>query len=323
VNSTGQRCGIDNLAFRLVVAVMLTLLSFVTLRADNHRAVQLPHLVLHLGQDPDGRPTEQWLDAVRHFNDDEAIRAFAATHQALTPEQTDWFTLISSRLGDWQSRTAELGRPFADVQPPSSVDVLLGNIGGEDAFNPSDKLIAFDLGRLQAVYGPARDPGNADRIDRFFAHEYTHVLHKIWRRDRGITIESPLEQALWGCLTEGLGNYRSLSGRWHRVDGRLSEHAEAVLARLSPILVERLAALRTATDREAAPLMRGLSMGPFEDKWGALPVALWLSEEVRRDDDALGRWVERGPWGVLDLAAIYLPPDLATKLPPNPNNSDE
>jgi hypothetical protein len=50
---------------------------------------------------------------------------------------------------------------------------------------------------------------------------------------------------------------------------------------------------------------------------------LWLSEEVRRDDDALGRWVERGPWGVLDLAAIYLPPDLATKLPPKPNNSDE
>ena len=305
----------NNLALRSYAVVMLTLLSSVTVRADDHETIQPTSLDLHLGQESNGGPSVQWLDAIRHFHDDQAIQAFASTHQILTPEQDDWFALISSRVDEWQLQTPELARPFPDIQPPASVDVLLGNIGGEDAFNPSDTLIAFDLGRLQDVYGSARDPENADRIDRFFAHEYTHVLHKIWRTDRGITLESPLERALWGCLTEGLGNYRSLSARWRRPDGGLSQHAEEVLARLAPLFVSRLAALQTATDEEAAKLMHGLSMGPFEDKWGALPVALWLSEEVRRDDEALAKWVERGPWGVLDLAAKHLPPDLARKLP--------
>lgn len=303
--------------------MVLTLLSSLTVGADDRQAVQVPNLVLQLGQGPDGRPSSQWLDAIRQFNDDSTVQELAATPHALTPEQSDWLTLISSRLDFWQSRTAELARPFPDIRPPSSIDVLLGNVGGEDAFNPADDLIAFDLGRLHDVYGSARDPGNADRIDRFFAHEYTHVLHKIWRTDRGTTLETPLERALWDCLTEGLGNYRSLSGRWQGPDGGLSEHAEAVLVHLSPIFVSRLAALQTATDEEAAALMRGLSMGPFEDKWGALPVALWLSEEVRRDDDALAVWVERGPWGVLDLAASHLPPDLAKNLPPRSDDSEE
>jgi hypothetical protein len=303
--------------------VTLALFPLGAVAANDNKAVQATHLELHLGQDADGRPSDRWLDAIRPFNGQQTIQALASTHRALTREENGWLTLISSRLDEWQSRTTELARPFPDVQPPAAVDILLGNIGGEDAFNPSDSLIAFDLGRLQAVYGPAGNAENADRIDRFFAHEYTHVLHKIWRKDRGMTLESPLERTLWGCLTEGLGNYRSLSARWHRPDGRLSQHAEEVLARLSPVFVSRLAALQTATDEEATELMRGLSMGPFEDKWGALPVALWLSEEVRRDDAALAKWVDRGPWGVLELAAKHLPPELATKLPPGPAGPNE
>jgi hypothetical protein len=47
---------------------------------------------------------------------------------------------------------------------------------------------------------------NADRIDRFFAHEYTHVLRKIRPEDRRLKLESPLERALWRCLTKGLGD---------------------------------------------------------------------------------------------------------------------
>ena len=308
----------NTFTFGSYFVVMLTLFSSVTAVADNPQVVQVTHLELHLGLDADGRPSAQGLDAIRHFNDDQALRVLALTRQSLTTEQNDWLTLISSRLDEWQLQTTELARPFPDIQPPPSLDVLLGNTGGEDAFNPSGRLIAFDLGRLQDEYGTARDPENADRIDRFFAHEYTHVLHKIWRKDRGLKLESPLERALWGCLTEGLGNYRSLSARWQRPNGRLSPHAEEVRARLGPILVSRLDALQTATDDEAAGLMRGLSMGPFEDKWGALPVALWLSEEVRRDDAALAKWIERGPWGVLDLAAIHLPDDLARKLPARP-----
>ena len=45
---------------------------------------------------------------------------------------------------------------------------------------------------------------------------------------------------------------------------------------------ERLAALEHATEDEAAALLNGLSSGPFDQKWGALTVALWLAVTVRK-----------------------------------------
>ena len=127
--------------------------------------------------------------------------------------------------------------------------------------------------------------------------------------------ETPLERALWACLAEGLGNYRSLSPRWFEAGGGLSEHARDVLGRLEPIFVERLAALASATDANSDGLMQGLSMGPFEEKWGALPVALWLASETAEDPGALAAWIERGSRGVLVLARRHLPADLAARLP--------
>ena len=61
-------------------------------------------------------------------------------------------------------------------------------------------------------------------------------------------------------------------------------------------------------------------MGPFEKKWGALPAALWLSQEALYGDEALRYWVEEGPWGVIELATKYLPPDLASQLPERPEH---
>lgn len=193
--------------------------------------------------------------------------------------------------------------------------ILLGNQGGNDAFVAGDDVIGFDLSRLLALYGVASAPGNSDRIDRFFAHEYTHIAHKAWRRNAGLLLTTPLEQALWACLTEGLGNYRSLSSRWRDDQRRLTPHAVETLERLQPEFTVRIAALAHATGSEADALMEGLSMGPFEQKWGALTVALWLAREAQDGDAALRYWVERGLPGVLELARKHLPAEPAARLP--------
>jgi hypothetical protein len=94
----------------------------------------------------------------------------------------------------------------------------------------------------------------------------------------------------------------------------LTPHAREVLARLEPIFVERLSALPYANEKDIPNLMQGLSMGPFDRKWGALTVALWLAQEAAGDDRNLQKWVEAGPTGVLSLAEKYLPEELRRKI---------
>lgn len=126
---------------------------------------------------------------------------------------------------------------------------------------------------------------------------------------------SPFEFALWECLTEGLGNYRSLSDKWLLQSGGLTTHAQEVLNRLQPVFVERISALQHAKEGEAAALMEGLSSGAFDQKWGALTVALWLAQESKGEDRNLQKWVEAGPTGVLVLADKYLPEHLKSGMP--------
>jgi hypothetical protein len=272
-------------------------------------------LIVRLGQHSDGRPTEEWMRAIAGYNNEQSLHKISRTSTPITEEQSLWAELIEQRAVLWPDHIEKLRIPFPGISPPEVVAIVLGNVGGSDAFIAENRNIAFDLSRMQSLYGSANSPSNTDRADRFFAHEFTHLLHKEWRRVNKPKIETPLEQALWGCLAEGLGNYRSLSARWADARGDLSPHAKEVLARLQPILVERLSALEHASVNEADVLMNGLSMGPFEEKWGALPVALWLALEARDDESVLQKWVDAGPWGVLDLAAKYLPADLADRLP--------
>jgi hypothetical protein len=275
-------------------------------------------LIIRSGQDADGRPTREWLRAISVFHRDQSLQEFSQSPAPLTTEQVLWAELIKQRALLWPDQVDHLLTPFRGVSPPASVVIILGNIGGSDAFIAENINIAFDLGRMQLLYGSADTAVNSDRVDRFFAHEFTHVLHKEWRRTYQPSIQTPLEQALWVCLTEGLGNYRSLSSSWTDAQGDLSQHAKDVLTRLQPVLVERLSALENATDDEAPALMKGLSLGPFEEKWGALPVALWLTQEAKGDDRKLQKWVDAGPWGIVSLATKYLPAELAARLPALP-----
>lgn len=297
-----------------IFAVIALLLPTPTIAGDTE-SDRITLLALHVGQHADGAATDQWLNAARKFNDDDQIQILKSVRRPFTAEEAGWQELIASRLDKWQQMTPGLLQPFGEIRPPALVGVLIGNVGASDAFIADPTVIAFDLSQLLKAYKAASLPVNADRIDRIFAHEYTHVLHKIWRRERGLELESPLEVALWACLTEGVGNLRSLSARWRNSDGSLSEHSEMVLDRLTPVFVSRLKAIESATADEAEELMQGLSMAPFEEKWGALPVALWLAAETASDENELSIWIERGPWGVIELANRHLPQHLAVQLP--------
>lgn len=274
-----------------------------------------PVLVVKLGYTDDGAITSAWQDAIRARHDAQSLAALLAGKKKPAPEEARWVDLIQQKAAKWPAMIDSLRIPFNEISPPDTVTILLGHQGGEDAFVSGATTICFEVSKLNALYGAASDPANSERIDRFFAHEFTHLLHKAWRQKHGLRLNSPLDFALWECLTEGLGNYRSLSSKWRQSDGALTTHAEVVLARLQPVFVQRLAALQHADHEQVAALLQGLSSGPFEQKWGALTVALWLARETAGDDTRLQPWVEAGPLGVLVLARKYLPTDLQDDLP--------
>jgi hypothetical protein len=88
----------------------------------------------------------------------------------------------------------------------------------------------------------------------------------------------------------------------------LSELAQTTLKRLAPIFVDRLVKLRRTSDPvQERKLRKGLSKGPFREKWGALTSALWFAAEAKGDDKNLQKWVKKGPQVILELANRYLP----------------
>lgn len=213
------------------------------------------------------------------------------TSSSPTDASRAWATLIRSRVPQWDSEIPAISAPYAPVAGPEVATIVIGHGGGEDAFTHDATTIAFDAVRLQKEYGDATLPENEARIDRFFRHEYTHLLQKAWLAKHPYEANTPLRAALLGIWTEGLGNYHSLSPRW-----RSPELVSKTLAELEPRFVARLAALACASPAHADALMADLSMGRFDQKWGALPAALWL------DADSLRAFVLAGPDGVWELA---------------------
>jgi hypothetical protein len=268
-------------------------------------------LELRLGFEPDGTATPEWRAAVETHTGTKP----AWDPCPLAEEEAAWLALLRSRLPSWEVRVPELCVPFEGLCAPARVALVVGHQHGEDGFGLGGEVVYFDLSALVRAYGAAAEPANPARLDRFFAHEYTHVLHWRWARAHPQPSSTPLELALWAMAREGLGNLRSLSESWVGPGGALTLLARDTLAELEPILVERLAALARATPAEEAALTAGLSTGPFRKKWGALPVALWLAEESRGDDRRLRPFVAQGGAGVLALARRHLAQELAARLP--------
>jgi hypothetical protein len=63
----------------------------------------------------------------------------------------------------------------------------------------------------------------------------------------------------------------------------------------------------------AKDLLRNISQGPFAEKWGALPMALWLAADTGFQPERIARWVDAGPPGMLRLAAAYADPPYAAE----------
>ena len=116
---------------------------------------------------------------------------------------------------------------------------------------------------------------------------------------------------------EGIGDYVSVSARWlPDEEGRSSPVAARALERLEPVLVERLEAFLAATPEEEKELRRGIAMGKFDEKWGSLPVALWLHSEARviGERETLETMIRLERHGVLPLAIRHAAPELRPRL---------
>jgi hypothetical protein len=262
------------------------------------------------GVTPTGYASKQWLAMLRKRLPSRRYDSLSPFRRPFTAEEAAWYALIRSRIESWEAMVPALAKPFAPISPPAEVLIVAGNRGAEDAFTHDSLTIGFDLAALQANYGAARLPENRDRMDRFFRHEFVHLLQKAWVSNHPVRLDTPLQAALAEVWTEGMGNYQSLSARWLSNDGRRSPTAAGALAELEPRFVARLAALACATSEAAQPLLADLSSGRFDRKWGALPAALWLEAEPGPPPEALRRFVVAGPEGVWKLAERHLPPDL-------------
>jgi hypothetical protein len=107
---------------------------------------------------------------------------------------------------------------------------------------------------LQAYYGDAGLPENAERINRFFRHEFVHLLQKAWLPRHPWAMDSPLRTALAEIWAEGLGNYHSLSARWLSTDGKRSKAAASALGLGSALREVRVADSLCASRRDSQGL---------------------------------------------------------------------
>jgi hypothetical protein len=254
----------------------------------------------------DGRATDLWLTVLRRRLDPGAFDSVARIVHPLTLDEGRWSDTARAHAARWADEVPALVTPFDPISGPESVTVVVGNRGSEDAFTHDSLTIGFDLSALLRVYGPVDSGDNPQKLDRFFRHEFTHTLQKRWLARRPFLARTALESALLDIWLEGLGNYYSLGPKWQPTDARPSMTAAATLARLEPEFVERLSGLACADSIAARPLLKGLSSGPFDRKWGAVTAALWLQDGMTRSQGTLRAFVAAGPAGVWALAERHL-----------------
>jgi len=199
-----------------------------------------------LAVDAAGRPTAPWLDAIRDRVSASELAAIAATPKPLSPDERAWADLIGEAAPAWRAAIPRLNAPFRHVAPPRAVKVVLGNQGGDDAFGVGPDVTAFDLAALAGGYGMADPAANRRLMGRLLSHEYTHLLINPYLARIGWTPDwaarDPFLAALRTLYNEGLGNLRSIEGdaRWITAAGAPSERAVEALARLQPVLLDRL-----------------------------------------------------------------------------------
>ncbi len=250
-----------------------------------------------------------WIDALKNRQSHDYIEQLSQNTRSLTAAENAWYELIKFQSLGWNSIKDSLRVPFGEVKISDTTFVLVGYQGKDDAFTYKHQTVCFDLTALEKSYGPATDSINADRIDRIFAHEYTHLLHKGWARRSNLRLDNFKDSILWHCLYEGMGMYRSMSSKWFPIDDQLSPKSKETFETLYPIFTDKFIALfnaDTLTSEEKVALEHHLSRGSMTQKWGALPVGVWLALEADGDDKNLIPIIDKGPDAVVDLASKHL-----------------
>ena len=257
-----------------------------------------------------GHVTPLWLDLIRDRIDANELAGVRMNARALSNDEAQWIKLIRQVAPDWVKDAGRLDLPFRQVRPPATVQVVVANQGGDDAFSGPPDFIAFDLSALVNAYGALDAPGRAALMHRLLSHEYTHLLINPYLAGLGWTPDwaarDPFLAAVRVLYNEGIANMRSVEGdrRWTNEDGSLTDLARDTLAQLQPVMIERLKGLSAhPSPAQARDLMRNISQGPFARKWGAIPIALWLAADTVFDPERIAAWVEARPDGILDLAA--------------------
>lgn len=253
---------------------------------------------------------ETWKNALSNRMDQHTLDSLAGITRPLSAEEQAWQTRIHAKATRWNSFRDSLAVPFRDISLPDTVFVLLGFTGNDDGFTFEDRTVCIDLTALYRAYGKAELQENDNRIDRIFAHEYTHLLHKAWARKANWQPQNFRDSILWECFYEGIGMYRSFNARWMPVEGVLPEITISTLEELYPVFVDRITTIltkQTFTSGEKALLNSRLSRGAVNQKWGAFTVGIWLALEANGNDQKLIPIIEQGPGAVIRLAQKYLP----------------
>lgn len=280
-------------------------------------AHKLRRLRFILGVQLDGTPSAAWSQAIEDRIEPLQWEQIVSTKKTLTSAEREWMDKIKNEASAWwQVDVLKLHQPFLPtVTPPPSLQIVFGNQGGDDGFTGNGPFIYIDLSRWVGSYGSATSDNAGLRIRRILSHEYTHLLSKSLTHTLRWSVKSPLDQVLWEMFHEGLGNYHSLSDRWVTPKGTLTAHANETLDHLTPLLVDHLIGIKNAVNEaEVKRLMKELSAGPFDQKWGALPVALWLRQEAKGNYGMLNEWIAKGPEGIRELLQLHLSDSLKSRL---------
>ena len=237
------------------------------------------------------------------------IDSFSRLERPPTPEEKEWLELIRSKAPGWNRMRDSLQVPFRKIRLSDTVVVLLGLFGTDDGFTYKERTVCLDLTALCRAYGKASSAENDERIDRIFAHEYTHLLHKGWAKEKSYVPKTYKDSILWESFYEGVGMFRSLNRKWLPAGDSLPTATLDALRRLQREFVANMVLVGSDTKldhREKEKIKKNLSRGKVEQKWGAFPVSIWLAIEEKKHKN-LGYWIEKGPEAVIELAKKYLP----------------
>ncbi len=303
-------------SFALFGTCLLLLISLKKTIASEFTSIDNDTIIIKTAIEKDHISSE-WKDALKTRMTKKYIDSLSGIKKLFTGEEAGWLTLINSKAMRWNSFRDSLAIPFSNIVLNDTINILLGCGGADDGFTYQLRTVCFDLTALQTNYGNADLPENNERIDRLFAHEYTHLLHKAWAMKKNLSLRVFRDSILWECIYEGIGMYRSLNPRWLPVKDSLPTTTLSALKELYPVFTKRMTAIFTLSspsDEEKQKLNANLSRGPVQKKWGALPVAIWLALEAKGDHSNLIRWIEMGPACIMILALKYLDEKNSKKL---------